>query len=77
MTEEPMPNNLRAWRKQRGWKLADVAGLAGVSISAISLIERGLREPPPEMKVRIARGIGASVAEVFPVLPPEREAVSA
>jgi transcriptional regulator with XRE-family HTH domain len=68
-----VPNTLREWRVRHDWTLADVHGLTGVSISHLSLIERGLREPHPQLKVRIARGVGASVAELFP--PPE--AVSA
>ena len=69
-----MPNAVREWRERHGWTLADVHGLTGVSVSHLSLIERGLREPPPQLKVQIARGIGASVAELFP--PPEREVLS-
>jgi len=70
-----MANNLRAWREDRGWKLIEVSGLTGISISYLSLIERGLRDPAPDIKVHIARGIGATVGDVFP--PPEREALSA
>lgn len=70
-----MASELRAFRERRAWTLADVSGLTGVSVSYLSLIERGLRMPPPDLKVVIARGIGAAVADVFP--PPEREAVPA
>jgi transcriptional regulator with XRE-family HTH domain len=66
---------LREWRTARGWTLAEVAGLTGLTVSYLSLIERGQRDPTPRVKVVIARGIGATVADVFP--PPEREAVSA
>jgi transcriptional regulator with XRE-family HTH domain len=66
---------LRKWREQQGWTLIDLSGLTGVSVSYLSLIERGLRNPPPHLKVHIARGIGAAVADVFP--PPDREAVRA
>lgn len=64
---------LRRWRERKGWTLADLHGLTGLSVSHLSLIERGLREPSPQLKVQIARGIGASVAEVFP--PQERAEV--
>ena len=81
-----MTSALRAWRKRKGWTLADVCGLTGVAVSYLSLIERGRREPTPEVKVRIARGVGAKVAEVFPAaagttgrldeaLPPEAQAL--
>lgn len=63
-----MTNNLRAWRKHpsRGWTLVDVHGLTGVSVSYLSLIERGLRRPNAETKVKIARGMGAKVIDLFP-----------
>ncbi len=69
-----MPTELRRWRKRQGWTLGDVSGLTGISVSHLSLIERGLREPPPRLKVRIARGVGATVAEVFPT--PGDEAIN-
>lgn len=62
-----MPNALRKWRENQGWTLADVSGLTGVTTSYLSLIERDLREPPPATKVHIARGVGAKVAELFPL----------
>lgn len=65
---------LREWREHRGWTLAEVSGLTGVSVSHLSLIERGLRDPPPHLKIAIARGIGAAITEVFPA---GREAVGA
>ena len=58
---------LRRWRDQAGFTLEDVAGLTGASTAAISLIERGLRNPSPRMKVQIARGLGVSVGELFTV----------
>jgi transcriptional regulator with XRE-family HTH domain len=62
-----MPSALRAWRERRGWTLAEVSGLTGVSVAHLSLIERGHREAPPRLKVLIARGIGAAVTDVFPL----------
>lgn len=58
---------LREWRRQRGWSLTDISGLTGFSVSYLSLVERGFREPPPEAKVTIARRLGARVADVFPL----------
>ncbi|MGO8892373.1 MAG: helix-turn-helix domain-containing protein [Streptosporangiaceae bacterium] len=68
-------SELREFRERQGWTLAEVTGLTGLSKGYLSLIERNLREPSPAMKVRIARGVGASVAELFP--PAEHEAVNA
>jgi transcriptional regulator with XRE-family HTH domain len=61
-----MASQLRKWRKERGWDLADVSGLSGRSISYLSRVERGLYDPPPATKVQIARAVGAKVAEIFP-----------
>ena len=36
-------------------------------MSFLSLIERDLREPTPDVKVRIAHGVGAEVADLFPL----------
>jgi len=71
----PTMSELREFRERQGWTLAEVTGLTGLSKGYLSLIERNLREPSPAMKVRIARGVGASVAELFP--PAEHEAVNA
>jgi len=59
-------NMLRAQRKRRGWKLAELGGLTGLSVSYLSLIERGLREPAPATKVQLARAMRARVDELFP-----------
>jgi transcriptional regulator with XRE-family HTH domain len=60
-------NLLRAWREDRGWTLDEVSGLTGVSVSYLSLAERGQREVAPATRVQIARGVGARVADLFPV----------
>jgi transcriptional regulator with XRE-family HTH domain len=68
-----MPNALREWRERRGWTLAEVSGLTGVSVPHLSQIELGRRQPPPHLKVLIARSVGATVSDLFP--PPKRKAV--
>jgi transcriptional regulator with XRE-family HTH domain len=62
-----MQNSLREFRERQGWSLADSSGLTGLSRVYLSRVERNLREPSPTMKVRIARGLGVPVAELFPV----------
>jgi transcriptional regulator with XRE-family HTH domain len=61
-----MLNALREFRESQGWTLAETSGLTGLSTAYLSLIERHLREPSPAMKVRIARGVGVPLAELFP-----------
>ena len=69
-----MLNGLREFRERRGWSLRETSDLVGVSFQYLSLVERHLREPSPAMKVQIARGVGATVAELFP--PAQRETAS-
>lgn len=57
---------LRQWRTQNGLTLAEVAGLSGIHISAISRIERGIIKPRVRTKLRIARALGARVDALFP-----------
>lgn len=40
---------LRAYRKAQGLSLAEMAGQIGCSISALSMIERGLRHPKRDL----------------------------
>lgn len=63
---EPSPNRLREWRELNDATMRDVAALCGLSESAISLIERRLREPSALVKIRIARALGVQVATIFP-----------
>ncbi len=70
-----MSNALREFRERQGWTQDETAGLAGLSKAYLSRLERDKREPSPAMKVRIARALGASVAELFP--PAGREAANA
>ena len=62
-----MATAVREWRQRKGWTLADLSGLTGYSVSFLSLVERGERSPTPAVKVRIAHGVGAEVAELFPL----------
>ncbi len=58
-------SKLRTWRVGRGMKLDETSGLSGVSEASMSRIERGIQSASPATKVRIARALGASVAELF------------
>jgi len=62
----PTMNRLRAWRQKHRVTQRDVAALVGRSIPMISLLESGGRQLRPLEKVRYARALGASVAELFP-----------
>jgi transcriptional regulator with XRE-family HTH domain len=58
---------LREWREAAGFSLTDCAGLTGFSTAMFSRAERGERIFSPQAKVLIARRLGVSVAELFPV----------
>lgn len=63
----PEANKLAEWCASKGWTLTDAAGLTGYSPSYMSLIANGRRPLSPSAKVKIARRLGARVAELFPV----------
>jgi transcriptional regulator with XRE-family HTH domain len=44
----------------------ELAGLADITESMVSLIERGLRDPSIEVKMRLARALGRQVHQLFP-----------
>jgi transcriptional regulator with XRE-family HTH domain len=56
---------LRELRQERGWRLADLADLAGVHITVLSLAERGKRRLSADQLVRIAQALGVRVADLF------------
>lgn len=58
-------NRLRQWRVDAGLSQDDVADLTGLSKSMVSLVERGMRELAPMTKVRVARGLGVRISELF------------
>lgn len=54
----------RARRRDRGERLADVAGRAGVSPQYLSEVERGVKEPSSEMIGAIGRALGTDLADL-------------
>jgi transcriptional regulator with XRE-family HTH domain len=62
---------LREWRVANDYTLKEVADLAGVSDSMLSLVERGLRNLSPRTRVMVARRLGVPVGELFEVEPLE------
>lgn len=64
-----MTNRLRDWRNRNGYTLEEVAGITGLSVSMLSLVERGKRNLKPATKILMARRLGVPVAELFDVDP--------
>jgi transcriptional regulator with XRE-family HTH domain len=66
---------VRSWRRYRGLSLAECAGLAGISTSYLSMIERGER-PLDKLSKRaaIAEALGISVADLSGMPHPPTDA---
>lgn len=61
----PRATKLRAWRLARGLSQIEAADLTGMTQAAWSRLESGARGAPPLTRVRIARQLGARVADLF------------
>ena len=59
-------NQLRALRKRKGMSQRDLSRKLRMHPSALSLIERGLRDTRMSTWTRIATGLGVDVARLFP-----------
>jgi transcriptional regulator with XRE-family HTH domain len=64
---------LRSWRIEAELTLEEVADLTGLSLSFLSLLERGKRQARPATKVAMARRLGVPVRDLFGVDPLDDE----
>jgi transcriptional regulator with XRE-family HTH domain len=64
-----MANRMRVRRAELEKSQLDIALKVDVSVSQISLIERGHVDPGPELRAAIARELKTTEAELFPELP--------
>ena len=56
-------------KRERLWKqltLYDLRSTTKISVSKLSLIERGLEKPREDEKIRLAKALGAKVQDLFP-----------
>ena len=60
-----MMTPLRRERVLRQWSLYDMRAKTGISVSKLSLVERGIEQPNEEEKKRLARVLGIRVEEIF------------
>jgi len=67
---------LRRERILRQLSLYDVRARTGISVSKLSLVERGIEELKDDEKRRLARALGSRVEDLFP-LSLEKESVGA
>ena len=77
MTEPRVRNNLLAERRRRGWSQSQVAELAGISRQSYSAIESGEAVPSTEIALRLARGFGRPVEELFRLVDERTEGARA
>jgi transcriptional regulator with XRE-family HTH domain len=56
---------IRMIRQRKGLSLRDLAEVSGLSINAISRIERGVNSPTVSSLRRLAEGLGISVVDIF------------
>lgn len=65
MEEIIFPNQIRMFRRLRGRSMQELADHLGVSLSAISKIEKGYRRVDQEQLVRVAEFLDCSLQELF------------
>jgi DNA-binding XRE family transcriptional regulator len=74
--EEPIPeeyakrlikgeNPVRVWRELRGMTLQQIADACGVTDSAISMIERGKRQPSMDLLKKLATALGVDAEDLL------------
>jgi transcriptional regulator with XRE-family HTH domain len=61
---EALGEQLRAERRQRRERIADVAGRAGVSPQYLSELERGRKDPSSEILSAVSGALGLSVHDL-------------
>lgn len=63
--EKSVGSNIRRLRDERGYSLRSLADRCGLSVNAISRIERGANSPTVNSLEQIARALGVSVVSLF------------
>jgi transcriptional regulator with XRE-family HTH domain len=63
--KDTLGRNIKILRARRGLSQADLAEKAGMSITFLSTIERGIRFLQPDMMAKIANALGVEVNELF------------
>ncbi|THV40956.1 helix-turn-helix domain-containing protein [Glycomyces buryatensis] len=61
---DALGERLRCARRERGEKLSETAGRAGISPQYLSEMERGVKEPSSEMIAAVAGALDLSLAEL-------------
>jgi len=64
-----MEYRIRELRQQRGWSQGTLSFYSGITVSQISLIESGKRNPSAKSLVTLADALGVSIGELFGEAP--------
>ena len=56
---------LRGRRLEKGWTLDQLRDAAGISAHALSLLERGIRQPRPSTITKLARALDCQPADLM------------
>jgi transcriptional regulator with XRE-family HTH domain len=59
-----LARRIRSFRLARGMSQRDLAALLGFSVAYVSLLERGLRDPPYTTLVALARALRIRMADL-------------
>lgn len=62
--QEIFGRRVRAMREARGWTQAELAEFAGLDVSYVSQVERGLRDPSLSSITALAKGLGVGLGEL-------------
>ena len=57
--------NIKFLRFRKEYSQADLAEKAGISITFLSNIERGLKFPKPDIMAKIAKSLGVEIYDLF------------
>ena len=60
-----MENKVRELRQSRGWSQGTLSFYSGITVSQISLIESGKRNPSAKSLATLADALGVSIGELF------------
>jgi len=64
-----MPLLLRRWRERRDYSVRELARRAGVGYVTVVRIENGHMSPTVAMLDKLAKALGITVRDLFPVEP--------
>jgi transcriptional regulator with XRE-family HTH domain len=64
-TSRDLGARLRAWRRARGWRIADISEKTGLAISTISKVENGQMSLTYDKLMQLVTGLPIDLAELF------------